>query len=249
MRMKALASDFDNTLYFENIENNFKSGDLKTIQEFQSQGNLFGICTGRPFIGITCITEKLIDFDFYIISSGALILDKNLKVLFKKCIAEKTLRDIYKQYNTGDNFFIQESEKVYAFQHERNLDIPQIEVSSLEEVDMSDILSISINANTEVQAKKMCQEINDTYSEVECFQNKQYIDIVRKGCSKGSGIVKVKKLMNNITIAGIGDSYNDLPMLDVADISFTFTDSPNIVKEKADHLVSSIEEAIQIFNQ
>ena len=47
-------------------------------------------------------------------------------------------------------------------------------------------------------------------------------------------------------VAGIGDSYNDIPMLDVVDDAFTFTYSPKIVQEKADHIVDSLKDAIEI---
>ena len=36
------------------------------------------------------------------------------------------------------------------------------------------------------------------------------IDIVKKGCSKGAAILKLKELLDIKEIAGIGDSYNDL---------------------------------------
>ena len=47
--MKVLASDYDGTLLFNE---KFKEGDLKKIKEFQKAGNLFGLCSGRPFKGI-----------------------------------------------------------------------------------------------------------------------------------------------------------------------------------------------------
>ena len=47
--MKVLASDYDGTLLFNE---KFKEGDLKKIKEFQKVGNLFGLCSGRPFKGI-----------------------------------------------------------------------------------------------------------------------------------------------------------------------------------------------------
>lgn len=48
-------------------------------------------------------------------------------------------------------------------------------------------------------------------------------------------------------IAGIGDSYNDLTMLEKADISFTFKNSPVKLKEQVDYQVDSVSEAIEIF--
>lgn len=48
--MKVFASDFDGTIHFvdEKIGGYFKQEDLRAIKKFQENGNLFGLCTGRP---------------------------------------------------------------------------------------------------------------------------------------------------------------------------------------------------------
>ena len=75
------------------------------------------------------------------------------------------------------------------------------------------------------------------------------MDIVCKGNSKGTGIKFVKKYLKANKIYGIGDSYNDLPMLETVDVSFTFHSSPESVQKQATHLVSGIAEAIDIIEQ
>ena len=65
--MKALASDFDGTLFFENEISDFRKDDLIAIKRFQKEGHLFGICTGRPLNGIIPHVQDKIDFDFYIL--------------------------------------------------------------------------------------------------------------------------------------------------------------------------------------
>ena len=78
--MKVLASDYDGTLLFNE---KFKEGDLKKIKEFQKAGNLFGLCSGRPFKGIYEFCKPYIDFDFYILCTGALVLNKEREVIYK----------------------------------------------------------------------------------------------------------------------------------------------------------------------
>ena len=48
------------------------------------------------------------------------------------------------------------------------------------------------------------------------------------------------------TIAGIGDSYNDIPLLRTTSPSFTFHSSPDAVKQEAQFLVDSLAEAIAV---
>lgn len=240
--MKALASDFDGTLFFLE-EGGFREDDLKAIKKFQKEGHLFGICTGRPLEGTTALTKDIIDFDYYIVSSGAMILDKNYRVLYKNCMSRDIMTDIYNHYKDEVNVFIQANHSVYAFDV-TEMDLPQIHISSLDEIEGDNIFGVSINAINEENAHRICQEIKRLF-DVDAFQNKEFIDVVPKNCSKGLAIQKAKELLNINIIAGIGDNYNDLPMLEMADYSFTFHESPNLVKEKANSIVSSVKEAIQ----
>jgi hydroxymethylpyrimidine pyrophosphatase-like HAD family hydrolase len=70
------------------------------------------------------------------------------------------------------------------------------------------------------------------------------VDIVAAGCSKGTGVDKVRELFGIDRFGGIGDSYNDLPLLQASDISFTFPDAPDELREAADEIVRSVSEAI-----
>ena len=68
MNLKILASDYDGTLFFGEEEPNFRERDIKAIKEFQKAGNLFGICTGRPYQGITPFIPESIHLDFFHVS-------------------------------------------------------------------------------------------------------------------------------------------------------------------------------------
>lgn len=73
--MKAFASDLDGTLVFDR---KVKDMDKEAIHMFQKK-NMFGVCTGRPICSLFDIED--IPFDFYIVSSGALLLDRNKKMI------------------------------------------------------------------------------------------------------------------------------------------------------------------------
>jgi phosphoserine phosphatase len=48
-------------------------------------------------------------------------------------------------------------------------------------------------------------------------------------------------------VVGVGDSYNDLPLLSTADVSYTFHASPAEVRDTATHVVTDLAEAIYHF--
>ena len=78
--MKVLASDYDGTLLFNE---KFKEGDLKKIKEFQKAGNLFGLCSGRPFKGIYEFCKPYIDLISIFYVQEHLYLIKKEKLFIK----------------------------------------------------------------------------------------------------------------------------------------------------------------------
>ena len=65
------------------------------------------------------------------------------------------------------------------------------------------------------------------------------------GCSKGTGAARVRELFGIERLGGIGDSYNDLPLIENADIGFTFSGSPQELRDAADEIVLSVSQAIE----
>lgn len=248
--VKVLASDFDNTLFFRNIENGFKEEDIKAILEFQREGYLFGMCSGRPLAGLIGSLSGIIKPDFYIVSTGGLILDREHHVLFSKRIPFDIANEIYETYKNEIELLPQTlSLKDVYITHPFEDDKNTVSITSMEDMKGKDIYSFSLIQSTVERASQITKEINEKYDEVDAYQNIDSIDVVYKGCSKGAAILKLKELFNIEKIAGIGDSYNDLPMLNVADQAFTFHTSPEDIKKKANYVVSSVKEAIDILKE
>lgn len=239
---KMLASDFDGTLMFDG---KFRESDLKKIKDFQRQGNLFGLCSGRPFQGMAELCNGKLDIDFYILCSGALILDRNYQVIAKRTLNQELMYRFFQQYGNDYPIYIQANFMLYTFEKE---DIPGMvmnHISHLDEVE-GDIYGFSMHAGSEENAAKISRQIEMLFPELSVYQNREYIDVTEKGCSKGSGIEVIKNIFSISKIAGIGDSYNDIPMLEAVNQAFTFHTSPINVKKTANHVVGSVEEAINI---
>ena len=91
---KALASDFDNTLYFMDTEERFRAQDVFEILFFRKEGGVFGICTGRSPDSILETCGSFLHPDFIISVSGALIVDGEGKVLDSHTLSPDTARAI-----------------------------------------------------------------------------------------------------------------------------------------------------------
>lgn len=243
--MKVLASDFDGTLIFND---KFRKKDLEKIKEFQKAGNLVGLCSGRPFKGVYEFCKKYVDLDFYILCTGALVLDKDGNELFKSTITKQSLENYFNRYQDKYEIYIQANKQIYTYDKKDMDSMVRTVITSLNEVE-GDIYGISMNAISDENARKVCLDIEENFPELATHQNKEYIDVTAKGCSKGLGINKLKEILNIEEIAGIGDSYNDIPMLETVDTSFTFPTSPDSLTSIVDYVVDSVAQAIDILNE
>ena len=226
--MKALASDIDGTLVFNQ---QIKKQDKEAIEKYQKE-HLFGVCSGRPRCALFDL-EKL-KLDFYILSSGAMILDKGFNIIQDFSMKKEIVQQIFNEYKKKAHIILQTGNADVFYATLKEDYNPKLKViSSFKEVEHE-------------ITKKACLEINQKYHEIEGFQNRNSIDIVRKGCSKGTGIKIIKDYYHLEKVAGIGDSYNDLPMLKVVDTAFTFKTSPQEIQKQVHYCVNDIAEAIAL---
>lgn len=251
--MKVLASDFDNTLFFHKGNKSFfNEKDIEKIKEFQAAGNLFGLCTGRALFDVLFDTKDAITFDFYILVSGAIILDKDQMSLHKATIPFDVIKDMYLYFKHKNDYSpVFSTEKTFAcIVHNPFPNFDMDIYSDINDLSNLEFVSTSYILDNEECASALCKELNTRYKGVLTgYQNTNSVDIVASGNSKGTGILFLKEHLGIDKIYGIGDSYNDIPMLEKVDVPFTFPSSPALVKQKAAYLVNDIAEAISIIEK
>ena len=239
--MKAIASDLDGTLMFNR---KVSEASKNCISLFQREG-YFGLCTGRPLSGLEDIKD--IYFDFYILSSGALILNKAKEAIKEYLIDKHTAESIYDEYKNQSEIIFQTNDPDHFF-ITSEVDIPKSTyVRSFDDVRDLKIYSVSLLFKSEEEAKREVNKLSLKYPDIDAYQNVDSIDIVLKGVSKGTGVKFIKAYLHVDEMIGIGDSYNDLPLFNACDVSCTFITSPDEVQKKVDHVVLSFEEAMARF--
>ena len=233
------ASDFDNTFYFKD---GFHKSDIDSIHAFQNEGHLFGLSTGRSYHGIIHVVKDLIHFDFFLLVTGSYLLDKDKNIIYQNPIASKTAKTIFDKYkdevsiaiNTGERY-IPVSDSAGAFKEEI-FDYPSDEA----------VFRVSCSCKKKEDVPFYKEKIEKEFSSLTAHQNGTFFDITNKKCSKGNSIDILRKQYENPFVFGIGDNYNDITLLDSADVSFTFTYSDEEVKKHAEYIVNNIKEAIDI---
>ena len=240
--MIGLISDFDGTLYFGNENPPVRKIDVKKIHEFQ-KNNSFILCTGRPYNGIHDLKKYEIVCDYYVLTSGALILDKNFEIIYEKSMDVQLVQNLIDE-TSGFQRAVQAKDKIYPVDKKIPFPIEQQVIQKADDIP-EPAIGLSICTESEAEAADLVNRLNSKYN-IQALQNENYVDVVPTGCSKGSAVNWIQSQFHFEHVAAIGDSYNDMDMLEVADTAFTFEKSPASVKSKADYLVSGIAQAIDI---
>lgn len=246
----AFASDFDGTLCFHDEPNTheFREADLQAIKDFQASGGLFGICTGRVYGSLVLQAGPIVSQDFCIAASGAAIYDAQGALLWGKPLERAVVRELYDSYqgSVRDCIFLVGED--YWLLNAPSAPWPGIHVADSFDELADPFFGFSIETVTVEQAAQIAREIAERY-EGRCvgYQNLNSVDVVAWGCSKGTGVNYVREHFGARAVGGMGDSFNDLPMLNAADVAYTFPQSDVLVRDAADHLVSGVAEALEHF--
>lgn len=249
--MKCLASDFDNTLWFGN---HMHKKDVKAIKRFQKHGHLFGLCSGRSLEGVLRPSQKYgLNYDFYILLSGGIIYNKNKEIIFEKKIPLSIVKDVYDFVNRP-NITIVNDNQTYIMNKSKKTKIKGMLIETFDEIGSDEINAFSFHYSLDEidLVEQITLDINEKFSDyVEAFQNNQHIDLVAKGCSKGNGIAFIKEYyhLEEDDVYGIGDSWNDIPMLKSVTHGYSFTYAPLEVQDLAEGIVDNLAGCINKIDQ
>lgn len=187
-------------------------------------------------------TKNGLSLDFIVASSGALVLSRG-RVLESHPLGNQVLRRLLEGFpevatgiQTSTRFAVNFGPTSPNQTRVESFDIPLGEVA----------YAMSLNFGGEEAAAAGVGTIRKEFGgDLQAFQNVGSVDVVARGCSKGHGLEVVRENLGPDVLAGIGDSCNDVSLLDAADIAYTFEASPEEVCKHADRLVGSVAEALE----
>ena len=246
--MKLFASDFDNTLHFnDGVNGYYKDYDIEAVNMFRNAGNFFGLCTGRPGNGFGTDLDQAPEMDFMIVSTGSLIRDCNGNTLYEARIPCKDIEELDSLTGEEGDLYIHANGDVYTLRCRRSQYPQQTVVQLVSDIADLHITGVSIHTPSLENASSLTERLNKSFkSELIAFQNQNWLDVIKKGNSKGIAALKAGEIFNADLVAGIGDSFNDIELIRKADVSFTFPYAPDALKCEADYIVDSVAEAIDI---
>lgn len=247
---KALISDFDNTLVgppTRRVPDDAK----KEIQKLLDKGVHFSIATGRPFAGLIAETCEEIGLTSpQIVMGGAEIIDPvTKKVLWGEYMPEKELKELIKRFTDMNLFFgVEKEDAVYTPKGESFADYGKgVSYKKIEELDYHNVPKIEVSPLhphlTREQAFSLEETLRNEYSDLTIIaihvRGNYGMNITSAKASKHIGVLEYMKVLNlqPEEVVGIGDGYNDYPLLTACGFKIAMGDAPDELKEIADLVV------------
>lgn len=257
---KILFSDLDGTIIGKgNVP--LDSRNITALQELRDAGHLVALCTGRNNIDILPTLKKTpIPFDYLVLCNGAYIANRDGEIIFENDIplpsATKMLKTFAKEkrlvtyFCDGQQCYFKRSEGVGILDHNGEMHLSNQEEDFLKAIDQAKRFTIiGINQEDEKTdfldgyVKRVLPTFEDSIS---WSYNTAYVDIMAKNSSKGLGMMRLAQFlgMDQTQVYAIGDSYNDVSMIQMAGTGYTFHRSEADVKKHADKIVDYLYEAV-----
>lgn len=234
--------DIDGTLIADSFV--VPEENLAAISEAREKGHMVFINTGRSWGNIPQNLRNQLDVDGYVCGNGAMITVSGVEHRRERLPDELVIRLADYFLSTTDYWCVFEG-------YNGNYIIPnglrspnslQTVVSSMKEVR-------DFCENDEIQLFAMGPVPKDDFvgmfsEEIDFFPINTYADCVRKGLNKANGIEKVIEItgIKRENTVAMGDSANDLAMLEFAEIGVAMGNAPEAVKQRADRVTDSNRE-------
>lgn len=231
---KILISDYDGTLYTN--ETSMKE-NIKMINEFRKNGNLFAIATGRPYCRtITQVEKYNIPYDYLIVGNGSFVVDKNNNVIIHNLINSMTLKQIIEDLEKNEEIL----EITYYGTYQQ-----------YKSIDYNNTTYIMLKIKNKNIANKTIDYLNKNYSGINSynsFNSSEYslIDIISDNSQKCNAIKEIvaKENIDFNNVYTIGDSSNDIEMIKAYN-GYGMTNSDEGVIEVASKLYENVYDLIK----
>lgn len=252
-----LVCDLDGTLL--NEYGKIDSASLDEIKLFCEKGGNFVICTGRLDQDIEYVEEQLgFKGEYRISQNGAVIKDKNGKIIFHEPISKNHLNKLNKIiFSTNLRTEVSDSQHRY-FPSPRNpeevaefIDTSIVVKDLIEKVNTELEPTIYLTFGKKDDFKTIQHAIQLEFGdEITALQTSpSSLEVFSKKVSKGNAVSYIMKRTDvdseNLYVAG--DAESDISMFDLTLNSFAVQKANETVKTAARHYVSTVGDLVKLY--
>jgi len=252
MNYKLIATDLDDTLL--DAEGRISKEDKEAIIKVQEKGIKYVLASGRPTFAMKHLATELQleKFQSFLISfNGAVIYDvANKKTVFEDSLTSQDAHRLYdfaKENSCEIITYLEDTIVSEGYNEfiQVELDItkmPLIQVANFKHSIQENVIKCILLAAPEhlaVMEEKLKEKYGSLYS---IARSKPFfLEVTRKGIDKGETLKRLCTLLNislDESIA-VGDSYNDITMLEAAGVAIAVENAKEAVKDVADFITLS----------
>lgn len=243
-KVKAIFFDIDGTLFSHTLKK-VPESTWKALHLLREKGIKLCIASGRSIDEFKKLEVAKMDFDAYVTLNGQICYDNELHILYRGTVEPEDTEKIVQLFQEKKvpiavvkenelylNFINQYVEKV---QQDITSALPPIKEYQGEEVCQFIFYTTPENAAELIGHTKNCK-IHQW--------NPYAVDVLHKDCGKAVSIARILSYygFQKEEIMAFGDGENDIDMLSYAGIGVAMGNAPDLVKDSADYVTSSIDE-------
>ncbi|WP_085505589.1 Cof-type HAD-IIB family hydrolase [Thalassobacillus devorans] len=253
--IKLFVSDLDGTLL--GMNHFIKEKDKSAIDRLVKRGVDLAVASGRMDHEIRDIFERIGQKGHRISQNGAFVYGADNSHILAETFDAEVVRQVYRDLVKEPMVTtVSTAEETFTHQHNEWIDliseqlIHDIQVNP----ELADALGVEVDASKitvhgkEPDVMALQRKIDEKYSQkLDCFvSHETCVDLVPKGINKASGLQALFEQtgLKSEQIAVIGDSFNDIPMFQLAPHSYAMSNAHPEVQKQAAHVVDHVYEAI-----
>lgn len=236
-KYKALMLDVDGTIIMHSREEILPSKKVRSAINNAAGKIHIGLATSRPFSYTSYLIEHLKLSSPCIVTGGAQIYDPLKKtVVFETCVEKSAVKEIYKIAKKYKIKILDDGRGMMATLKEKDVKNPtQFWLEGVYSSDADNVISELSNVPT-ISVQKAISR----------FRTDGRVDVLvsHVDATKQHGILKVAEILGIEThdIIGVGDGYNDFPLLMACGLKVAMGNAVDDLKEIADYIAPSVEQ-------
>ncbi len=253
-----LACDVDGTL----TENGYINPKNKEkIEFFEKEGGRFVIATGRGVAALGPVIDKIPDISISVVANGCIIYNyKTEEILYQKEIEKEEF--IYAQkicewcptvgteiHSGAIAYTVKRNEATTLHQEYEKFESADVSFEFTNGIRWNKVIYLFESAEDREMVKFKLADYKTKCSFIDTCavingEMQYYLEQVPSGVSKAKGLKELCQILNinSEKLFAIGDYYNDIEMLSLANISAVPYSSPEDVKQYADFTTCSCDD-------
>lgn len=229
-------SDIDGTLVLNNSDENSPSAKVKKAISDADKFLAVGVATSRPLEFALNILEELELTSPCIIAGGAQIYDPIKKeIIYEKNMTDLSVKEIFKIINKYQLILLDDGRGTMSnIKEDAIIKKTQFWIKVDDQKKLANAISDFSNIS-DVSVHKVISRFDEGYFE---------IIINHTEATKLHGIQKVAEILKISTkdFIGIGDGYNDFPLLMACGLKVAMGNAPDDLKAIADYIAPNVED-------